>query len=305
MQNSSVPFFYLIGLSLISLVLLIGEIALMGAIPRWVASIENRMTKNLVCLILVLVSIISFSVTSLFLIVSISLITNIHYYWIMLLIVAYCITSYYSFTKPTSLMLTGNYRKSLQLYKKNLKTNILIKTSKINKDCTLYNIALNYHLIGGFEKSIEWLLKVDKASLTTNTLKGAFYSLESGNLLMLERNINTAENNLEIASSLIDLPYIYLWYCYLYLLKNNSDEAKEMIEKYLHAQKNNQKYYGEYPRLIIDQKSQDVFANLVTGLYYQAMNDATQAKDYFYKASLCPYDNIYKLKAAAELKKMA
>lgn len=78
-----------------------------------------------------------------------------------------------------------------------------------------------------------------------------------------------------------------------------------MIEKYLHVQNNNQKFYGDNLRLIIDQKSQDAFANLVTGLYYQAMNDATQAKDYFYKASLCPYDNIWKLRAVAELEKMA
>ncbi len=307
MQNSSVSFFYLIGLLLISSVLLIGEFTLMRGIPYWVAPIGNRTTKNLVYLILILVGYISFSVTSLFLIVSISLITKIHYYWILVLLVvflAYYIKSYYSFTKPTSLMLTGNYSKSLQLFKKNLKRNILIKTSKLYKDCTLYNMALNYHLMGGFEESTEWLLRIDKANLT-NTLKSSVYSLEAGNLLMLGKNIHTAESYLEIALSFIGLPWIYLWYCYLYLLKNNSDEAKGMIEKYLHTQNNNQKFYGDNPRLIIDQKSLDAFASLVIGLYYQAMNDAPQAKDYFYKASLCPYDNIHKLKAVAKLEKMA
>ena len=306
MQNSSVYFFYLIGLLLISSVLLISEITLIKAIPRWVAPIGNKTTKNLVYSLLILVGYISTSVTSLFIIVSIRLITNIHYYWILLLIVmflAYWSKSYYSFIKPTSLILVGNYSKSLHLSKKNLKKNILIKTNKFYKECTLYNIAVNYHLMGEFEESTEWLLKIDKSSIS-NTLKSVCYSLEAGKLLIIERNINTVESYLEIALSLIELPYIYLWYCYLYLLKNKRDKAKEMIEKYLHAQNNNQKYYGDNPRLIIDQKSQDAFASLVIGLYYQAMNDAAQAKDYFYKASLCPYDNIYKLKAVAELEKM-
>lgn len=307
MQTSSVSFFYLIGLLLISSVLLIGEIILIRAIPRWVAPIENRTTKNLVYLILILVGYTSTSVTSLFVIVSISLITKIHYYWILLLMVifiAYYLKSYYSFTKPRSLMLTGNYSKSLQLYKKNLKKNIVIKTSKIAKDFTLYDIARIYHLMGGFEESTEWLLKIDKASIP-KTFKGVIYSLEAGNLLMLERNINTAESYLEIALSFIELPDIYLGYCYLYLLKNNSDKAKEMIEKYLHTQNNFQKTFADNVRLIIDPKIQDASASLIIGLYYQAMNDAVQAKDYFCKASLCPYDNIYKLKAIAELEKMA
>lgn len=233
MQNSSAYFFYLIGLLLISSLLLVGEIILIKAIPGWVAPIRNRTSKNLVYLILILVSYISFSVTSVFLIVSISLITNIHYYWILLLIViflAYWSKSYYSFMKPTSLMLTGNYSKSLQFFKKNLKKNIIIKTNKFYKECTLYNIAVNYHLMGGFEESTKWLLKIDKSSFS-NTLKGVFYSLEAGNLLMLERDIDTAESHLKIALSFINLPYIYLWCCYLYLLKNNSNEAKKNDRK--------------------------------------------------------------------------
>lgn len=307
MQNSSVYFLYLIGLLLISSVLLIGAIAFTNAIPRFVTPIGNKTIRNLVYLILILVSYICISITSVFLIVSISLITNIHYNWILLLIViflAYWSKSYYSFIKPTSLMLTGNYSKSLQLLKKNLKRNILIKTNKFYKKCTLYNIALNYHMMGEVEESIEWLAKIDKTRIT-NTLKCVCYSLEAGNFLMLGRNINTVDSYLEIALSLIELPYVYLWYCYFYLLKNNRNKAKEMIEKYLHTQNNNQKDYGDNLRLIIDSKSQDAFANFVIGLYYQAMNDAAQAKDYFYKASLCPYDNIHKLKAVAELEKMA
>lgn len=282
----------------------------MRAIPRWVAPIENRTTKKKVRIILKFVGYTSINATIFYIFLLINrilLIINIHYYWILLLMViflAYYLKSYYSFTKPTSLMLTGNYSKGLQLYKKNLKKNIFIKTSKLAKDSTLYNIALNYHLLGGFEESTEWLLKIDKASLPKN-FQGVIYSLEAGNLLMLERNINTAESYLEIALSLIELPYIYLWYCYLYLLKNQSNEAKEMIEKYLHAQNNIQKSSADNVRLMIDHKSQEVFASFVIGLYYQAMNDAVQAKDYFGKASLYPYDNIYKLKAIAELEKMA
>jgi tetratricopeptide (TPR) repeat protein len=304
MQNSFAYFFYL-GLFLISSVLLVGGFVLIDFIPGWVAPIGNKTIKNLVYLMLILVNYISIFVATIFLIASLSLITNLPPYWMLLVIViflAYGIKSSYSLRKPAFLMLAGDYSKSLKLSKKNLKKNILIKTHKMNKEVTLYNIALNYHLMGEFKQSTEWLLKIDRSSLS-NTFKGVFYGLEAGNLLMLERNINTAESSLETASSLIEMPYIHLWHCYLYLFKNDMNKAKEMIEKYLCTQ-NNQKYYGNNPRLIIDLKSQDAFANLVIGLYYQAINDAAQAKDYFYKASLCPYDNIYKLKAVAELKKM-
>lgn len=303
MQNPFAYFFYL-GLFLMSSVLLVGGFFLINVIPHWVEPIENKTIKTLVYLMLILVNYISIFVASIFLTASLSLLTNIPPYWILLVSViflAYGIKSSYSLRKPAFLMLAGDYSKSLKLSKKNLKKNILIKANK-NKEVTLHNIALNYHLIGEFEESTEWLLKIDKSSLS-NPFKGVIYGLEAGNLLMLERNTNTAESYLETALSLIEMPYLYLWYCYLYLFKNDMNKAKEMIEKYLYAQ-NNQKYYGNNPRLIIDLKSQDAFANLVIGLYYQAINDAAQAKDYFYKASLCPYDNIYKLKGVAELKKM-
>lgn len=155
MQNPFVYLFYL-GLFLISSVLLVGGFFLINVIPHWVEPIENKTIKTLVYLMFILVNYISIFVASIFLTASLSLLTNIPPYWILVVSViflAYGIKSSYSLRKPAFLMLAGDYSKSLKLSKKNLKKNILIKANK-NKEVTLHNIALNYPLIGEFALQI-------------------------------------------------------------------------------------------------------------------------------------------------------
>jgi tetratricopeptide (TPR) repeat protein len=142
--------------------------------------------------------------------------------------------------KPVQLIFKGQYERALALLKRNLKS-FNARLSRDIKNATIYNLAYVNHQLGRFEDSIEWLDKLDSRKLDKN-LKGLYYSLYAANLLMLERDLDIAENYLDLALPLIKIVSLKLSYCYLYLLKNDTVKAKEKLEEYLEEKKRDRNF---------------------------------------------------------------
>ena len=186
-------------------------------------------------------------------------------------------------------MSRGKYDESIGMLNKSVEK---YKTKWRYKNNALYNIANCYHRKGSFEESIGWLNKMNKEKFDKN-LKGSYYGLYAMNLIMLERDIEQAEEYMEIAISNVTLSCNTLIQSYLELLKGNNRKADEYIQHYFYIKKSKRFVFGFFTILFIDRTFEKVMNNYFMGFYYMKKKQYEAAKKHLSEASRCKYENYY------------
>lgn len=157
-----------------------------------------------------------------------------------------------------------------------------------------YNIAMCYNLKGDFEASIEYLKKLNETKLDKN-LTSAYYFLFASDLILLERDMELAEEYLLKSRKTKVLPGLVLLESCIETQKGNFTRAKELIMEY----KNNKKNMVALGLniMVTVKKLENITNDFLIGLNYFKMNDLQQAKQSFEDVSKYDYDFYYVRKA--------
>ncbi|HEX3028357.1 MAG TPA: tetratricopeptide repeat protein, partial [Clostridia bacterium] len=148
--------------------------------------------------------------------------------------------TYYKLLNPVRLLVKGNFDEAISKFNK-LAEKYCNNASL--KNVQLYNIACCYNRMGKFEESIDALNKIDSTKLGKN-LSGAYYALFSSNLILLERDLELAEQYIDKSYVLLNKSCILLFKGYIEVLKGNRVKADDSIQGYFKTTKNTKIKWG-------------------------------------------------------------
>jgi len=218
-------------------------------------------------------------------------------FFILILIVIVSAVMYYSFRKswilPVQMLNQGKYEQAIAIMSKVEAKN---KGTLGYKRQALYNIALCYNLLGKFSESLNILEQI-KASKLDRNLQAGFWSLYASNLIALDQNIDLAEEYINSASQVLDLPSISIAKAHIQLLKGNNVEAEQYIQEALSKEKPKKVQFGFWSTFLLDPALNSLTENYSLGMYYYTKKDMEQAKLYLEKAGLYEHANYYTNKA--------
>lgn len=233
---------------------------------------------------------------------------NIPFYYLIIfftviIFLGILIDNYLSFVRPMRLAIKGKYNKSLKIYKRTLKRKWLTNKNNVYSSAIL-NIARINLIIGDFEESIKWLCGIDIEKIN-DKLKASYYSNYALNLLLLEKDLDIAEDYFKKAEefSFLKLPPSYIVECYLSILRGNKEEATILLHRHL-EEFNIDKIQKFYPGLLfcfVDKKAVNLLNNYLIGYCFKALGDNIKAKEHFQLVSQYPYNNFFKQKSLETL----
>ncbi|MDP2211078.1 MAG: hypothetical protein Q8J63_05005 [Candidatus Aquicultor sp.] len=195
--------------------------------------------------------------------------------------------------RPSKLLVKGDFDGAMRIFEKMQKKRWLGRTVQ---QTTIFNISEIHHRTGRFEKSIATLDRMPQKRLSKN-LRGVRSLLYGANLLMLGRNLDTAEVHLQVGESLVQHPSFSLFYAYLDILRDDLESAKRNVNQYLKSSPGNRYKFGQAV-LVFDREFFSATDNFFLGCYYQALDDSHKAKEHFENAASCSYENYFSSKAS-------
>jgi tetratricopeptide (TPR) repeat protein len=207
------------------------------------------------------------------------------------IIIAYII---FKVLRPNWLLNTGKYDKAINGF-----NNIIKKyENKVNvKNAAVFNIALCYSRMGNFEKSDEYLMKID-IEFMNEYLKWDYFILNAMNVMLLGEDINEVETYLKRALSILKKKEFYPAEAYFYALKGNNEKCLNYIYMYLEFMEDKKVLFGSIKSgIIMDKFIYNVQNNFFLGVCYLKMNNWVLAKQYLKKACKCDYDNYFSRKS--------
>jgi hypothetical protein len=213
--------------------------------------------------------------------------------WLLLIIPLAYVYAY----RPFRLEAKGEYGKLMPIFEKTLRKRWLLRTSRF---AAIYNIAGVHHKTGRFDRSLEWLDKLSDKKLSEN-LGTAYHILYAANLLMLNKDLDSAEEHLMTANRLKN-SFACLLFCYLYLLKDDQIEARRMIDEYLSRPRQQGLVSIGIVTIVHDKAFVKTVSDFFLGYYYLRINEPGKAREHLLEASRCSYDNFYRAKAVELLK---
>lgn len=199
--------------------------------------------------------------------------------------------------KPNWLLSKGRYNEAVDSFKKIIKK----CENKIKiRNVTLFNIALCYSRMGDFEKSDQYLSKVD-TKIMGEYFKWDYFILNAMNIMLLGEEIDEVESYLQKALNILEKKEFYPTEAYFYALKGDNQECLNYIHMYLEFIEEKR-----LARLInkLDKFIYNVQNNFLIGACYLKMNNYVLAKQYLKKSYRCNYDNYFSKKSEELLKVM-
>jgi tetratricopeptide (TPR) repeat protein len=217
--------------------------------------------------------------------------------FILILIVIVSVIMFLSFGKnwilPIQMLNQGKYEQAIA---------IMSKVEDKNKGMlgyqrqALYNIAICYNLQGKFKESLNTLDQIKDSKLDRN-IQAGYWSLYASNLIAIDENIDLAEEYIDNAAQVLDLPTISIAKAHIQLLKGNIVEADHHIQDALSKKKPKKVQFGFWSTFILDPSLNYLMENYSLGMYYYTKKDTEQAKLYLEKACLYEHANYYTKKA--------
>lgn len=195
--------------------------------------------------------------------------------------------------KPNWLLSKGRYNEAIEGFKKIVKK----CENKIKvKNLTLFNIALCYSRMGGFEKSDQYLSEIDIKTMS-EYFKWDYFILKAMNIMLLGEEINEVDKYLEKALTILKKKEFYPAEAYFYALKGNNQECLNYIHMYLEFIEERKlasfiKYSYKLDKFIYNVQN-----NFLIGVCYLKMNNWVLAKQYLKKTCRCNYDNYFSKKS--------
>lgn len=195
--------------------------------------------------------------------------------------------------KNMRLVLKGEYSKAIQNYEK-----IIERCGKFIRivNVLMYNISICYYRRGEFHKSEAYLDKIDLARCSKN-IKWGYLGLKASNLILLEENVQVAEEYLKKSIQLFNSEECYPRLAYFEGIKGNQKEAFRYIEGYENKKKKRKVVIGSKVFLLFDKFIYDIENNYFLGMTYLKLNETQLAKEYLKKASKGQYENYFSKRA--------
>lgn len=189
----------------------------------------------------------------------------------------------------------GEYAKVIDLMQEVISKH---QGKKSYENAAFYNIALCYFQMGDFEKSLQYLDRMDPNRLNKK-MKTAYFMAYAGNLISLKRDLEAARQYLKEAYKIVPYSMIYLSMAIVEKLLGNNEDSKTLLEKYLSTKDNMKSKYG-LVMLYVDQYSKMIAENFMLGWLYYLNGEHNKAIPYLEVARQCKYEN-YAAKKAREL----
>ena len=219
--------------------------------------------------------------------------------WIVIFVLAFLIlfgSGIYNLMNPTRFLSKGMYNKAIEEF-----NNIINKYKGNDRvmNAMNLNIASCYSRLGDFQRSIEYLDKIDsKTRAIDKNLTFAYSGLYVVNLMLLDREYEKIEEHLKKVVEINDLIEFYPIRAYFEALKADEKKTLDYIEKYQNR-KENRKFILSFMNtsLVFDKFTIDVENNFFIGMSYYKLNDFKSAILYLSKIINYEYDNFYSRKA--------